>query len=151
MYCGQTAGWIKMPLSTEVSLGPVDIVLHMGLQLPLRRGTAAPLTFRLMLIVAKRSIDQDDTWYGNRHRSRPHCIRWGPSSSPSRKGHSSPSGLFGSCLLVIIILLLSVRCLSCLSFCLSVCNVGVLWPNGWTDQVETWQAGRPRPRPHCVT
>jgi len=37
----------------------------------------------------------------------------------------------------------------CLSF-LSVCDVGVLWPNGWMDQdeftVEVW----PRPRPHCV-
>jgi len=31
-----------------------------------------------------------------------------------------------------------------------VCNVGVLWPNGWTDQDETWHADRPRPWPHCV-
>ena len=31
-----------------------------------------------------------------------------------------------------------------------VCNVGVLWPNGWTDQDETWHAGSPRPWPHCV-
>ena len=31
-----------------------------------------------------------------------------------------------------------------------VCNVGVLWPNGLTDQDETWYAGRPRPWPHCV-
>jgi len=31
----------------------------------------------------------------------------------------------------------------CLSSCLS-------WPNGWTDQDETWHAGRPRPWPHCV-
>jgi len=31
-----------------------------------------------------------------------------------------------------------------------VCDIGVLWPNGWTDQDETWHAGRPRPRPHCV-
>jgi len=30
--------------------------------------------------------------------------------------------------------MLSVRCLS---VCLYVCNVGVLWPNGWTDQDET--------------
>jgi len=37
-----------------------------------------------------------------------------------------------------------------LVLCLSVCNVGVLWPNGWTDQDETWHAGRPRPWPHCV-
>ena len=33
---------------------------------------------------------------------------------------------------------------------LSVCNVGALWPNCWTDQNETWHAGRPRPWPHCV-
>jgi len=43
--------------------------------------------------------------------------------------------------------MLSVRCLS---VCLSVCNVGVLWPNIWMDQDETWHAGRPRPWPHCV-
>jgi len=30
--------------------------------------------------------------------------------------------------------MLSDRCLSCLSVCLSVCNVGVLWPNGEMDQ-----------------
>ena len=33
---------------------------------------------------------------------------------------------------------------------LSVCNVRVLWPNGWTDQDESWHAGRPRPWSHCV-
>ena len=37
----------------------------------------------------------------------------------------------------------------CLSF-LSVCNVGVLWPNGWVDQDATWYRGRPRPRRHRV-
>ena len=42
--------------------------------------------------------------------------------------------------------MLSVRCLSCLSC--PVCNVRALWPNGWTDQDETWQAGRPRPLPN---
>jgi len=35
----------------------------------------------------------------------------------------------------------------CLSVCLtcqscSVRNVGVLWPNGWTDQDEIWHAGK---------
>ena len=33
----------------------------------------------------------------------------------------------------------------CLSVCLSVCDVRALWPKGWTDQDETWHAGRPRP------
>jgi len=28
VLCGQTAGWIEMPLGTEVNLGPGDIVLH---------------------------------------------------------------------------------------------------------------------------
>jgi len=31
-----------------------------------------------------------------------------------------------------------------------VCEVGVWWPNGETDQDETWHAGRNQPRPHCV-
>jgi len=40
----------------------------------------------------------------------------------------------------------------CLSVCpvLSVCNVGVLWPNGWMDQGETRHMNRPRPRRPCV-
>ena len=25
-------------------------------------------------------MDQDETWHGGRPRSRPHCVRWGPSS-----------------------------------------------------------------------
>jgi len=33
---------------------------------------------------------------------------------------------------------------------LSVCDVGVLWLDGWMNQDETWHGGRPRPRPHCV-
>ena len=53
----------------------------------------------------------------------------------------------------------TVVCLSvCLSVCLycpvcpvlSVCDVRALWPNGWTDQDETWHAGRTRPWPHWV-
>jgi len=45
--------------------------------------------------------------------------------------------------------MLSVRSLSVLSVC-PVCNVRALWPNRWTDQDETWHAGRPRPWPLCV-
>ena len=33
---------------------------------------------------------------------------------------------------------------------LSVCNVGVLWPNFWMDQDETLHGGRPRPWPHWL-
>ena len=41
-------------------------------------------------------------------------------------------------------MLSTVVCLS--SPILSVCNVGVLWSNGWMDQDETWRAGRPWPQ-----
>jgi len=45
----------------------------------------------------------------------------------------------------------TVVCLSCpVLSCLSVCNIGVLWPKGWMDQDETWHVGRPRSWPHCV-
>ena len=39
--CGQTAGWIKMPLGTEVHLGPYCV--KWGPISPTERGTAAPL------------------------------------------------------------------------------------------------------------
>jgi len=31
-----------------------------------------------------------------------------------------------------------------------VCDVGVLWPNGWVDQDANWYGGRPQLRRHCV-
>jgi len=37
----------------------------------------------------------------------------------------------------------------CLSSPVLSVNVGVLWPNRWMTQDETWHTGRPRPRPHC--
>jgi len=39
VYCGQTAGWIKMPLATKVGLGPGRIVLHGDPDPPPKRGT----------------------------------------------------------------------------------------------------------------
>ena len=42
VYCGQTDGWVKMPLGMEVSLGPDDTVLEGDLALPMEKGTAAP-------------------------------------------------------------------------------------------------------------
>ena len=49
---GQTVGWIKLPIGTEVGLGPGDIVLDKDpLPIPKKGCTAAP-TFRLMSVVA---------------------------------------------------------------------------------------------------
>jgi len=39
------------------------------------------------------------------------------------------------------------RTVVCLSVC-PVCNVGVLWQNGWMNQDETWYGDTPWPWPH---
>jgi len=41
VYCGQTAGWMKTPLGTELDLGPGHIVLD-GVPALRETGTAAP-------------------------------------------------------------------------------------------------------------
>jgi len=48
VYCGQTAGWMKTPLGTEVDLSLGHIVL---VPAPRERGITAP-SFRSMCIVA---------------------------------------------------------------------------------------------------
>jgi len=54
VYCGQTAGWIKVALGMEVGLGPGHIVLD-GDTAPLPLKGAEPLpNFWPLFIVAKR-------------------------------------------------------------------------------------------------
>jgi len=50
VYCGQTAGWMKTPVGTEVDLSPGHIVLD-GVRALRETGTAAP-SFRPVSIVA---------------------------------------------------------------------------------------------------
>jgi len=45
VYCGQTAGRIKVPLGTEVDLCPGHIVLGQDPASPMERGTGAPSHF----------------------------------------------------------------------------------------------------------
>ena len=54
VYCGQTVGWIKIPLGVEVGLDPGDIVRWGPSSLVTERGTAAPI-FWPTSTVAKRS------------------------------------------------------------------------------------------------
>ena len=42
VYCGQTVGCIKMPLGTEVGLGPGDIVIDLDPATPARKGAQQP-------------------------------------------------------------------------------------------------------------
>ena len=51
VYCGQTAGWMKTPVGTEVDLGPGHFILE-GFPAIRERGTAAPPLFRPMSVVA---------------------------------------------------------------------------------------------------
>jgi len=53
VYCGQTAGWMKLVLGMEVGLSPGDFVSD-GEPLPLPKKGAEPPNFRPMFIVAKR-------------------------------------------------------------------------------------------------
>jgi len=120
VYRDQTAAWIKMSLGMDVGIGPDDIVLDAD-PAPLPKKGALS-NFRPMSIVAKRLSRWHLAWIWA--FSRPHCVRWGPSS-PCKKGHSPP--IFGLCL---------------------------LWPNGWIwmDEAATWYRSRPRPSrpgPHC--
>ena len=52
VYCGQTAGWIKMALGVEVGLSPGHIVLD-GDPAPLPKRGRSPPNFRPIFIVAK--------------------------------------------------------------------------------------------------
>jgi len=63
LYCGQTAGYIKMPLGMEVGLRPGDFVIN-GNPVPYPKRGAAPPNFRPTSTVAKRL-----------HRSRCHLLR----------------------------------------------------------------------------
>jgi len=88
VYCDQTAARIKMPLGTEVAgLGPDDIVFD-GTQLPSRKSGRAPSPiFGPFLLWPNGWMDQDGTWHGDWPRSRdsrPHCVRWVPSSRPQK-------------------------------------------------------------------
>jgi len=72
VYCGQTAGWIKMPLGTEVCLGPGDIVLDAD-------PAAQPPIFSQCLLWPNDWMHQYTAWYGGKPRPRRHCVRWGLS------------------------------------------------------------------------
>jgi len=52
VYCGQTAGWIKMALGTEVGLGPGHIVLDgdPATPLPAKRGGQSPQIYGPFLL-----------------------------------------------------------------------------------------------------
>jgi len=119
VYCGQTAGWIKMPLSTKVGLSPGDSVLD---------GDPAPLPTKGVEPPSQFSAH----FYSGQTTG---CIKMplgmGVGLSPGdfgldgdpvpfpQKGAEPPSPIFGPFL---------------------------LWPNDWMHQDATWYGCRPQPR-----
>jgi len=59
VYCGQTAGWIKMTLVTEVGLGPDDIVLDGDFAPSPIRGQSPPPILGPYLLWLNGWMDQD--------------------------------------------------------------------------------------------
>jgi len=120
VYCGQTAGWIKMRLRMEVGLGPFHSMLH-GDQAPPKGHS--PAIFGPCPLWPHSWMDSDATWYGGSPRPRPHCVRWW-SSSP-RKGAQPPnfrsmSGVAKRCPSQLLLSTCHV-CSQCLN------SVGVVW------------------------
>ena len=90
VYCGQMAGWIKMSLSTEVGLGPVDIVLN-GDSAPYEKrvGTEPPILAHVYCGQTVRWIKMPlgtEIELGSGHI----VFDGDQVPPPLRKGHSSP-------------------------------------------------------------
>ena len=107
--CGQTAGWINMPLGTEIGLGPGHIVLDREPAAPPKRGTAAstppPFSAHVCRGQTAGSIKMP---LGMEIGLNPgHIVLDGDPATPQR----DRAPIFGPC---------------------------VLWPNSWMDQDATW-------------
>ena len=86
VYCGQTVGWIKMKLGTEVGLGPSHIVLD-GDPAPLPKRSTAPPIFSPCLLWPNGWIKMP---LGMEVGPRPtrHCVRC------PQKGGTAPPPIF---------------------------------------------------------
>ena len=91
VYCGQTAGWMKLFLGMEVSLSPGDFVLD-GDPFPFPQKGAEPpsLIFGPFLLWPNGSMHQNATWYGCWPQPRGLCVRWRPSPPSPTKGVEPP-------------------------------------------------------------
>jgi len=104
VYCGQTVGWIKMPLNMEVSLGPGDIVLDGDPALPLQKagqqspsfadaGKTASCVYCGQMAVYIRMPLGVEVGLGQGN-----IVLYGDLASPTESG-TAPPPLFGPCLL----------------------------------------------------
>ena len=82
VHCGQTVGWIKTKLGTQVRRPrPWPHCVRWGHTSPPPKGHSPPI-FGPYLLRQNGCMDQDATWYGGRPRPRRLCVRWVPSPPP---------------------------------------------------------------------
>jgi len=120
LYCGQTAGWIKMALGMEVGLGPVHIVLDGDTATLPKQGDRAP-QFSAHLYCG-RTAGCIKMPLGMEVGLSPGDFVLDGDPAPYSK-RAEPHPIFGPRL---------------------------LWRNGCIDKDATWYGGRPRPTRHCV-
>ena len=101
VYCGQTAGWIKMALGMEVGLGPGHIVLDgdWGPNYPPQKSGQSP-QFSAHFYCGQTAGCITIPLGVEEGLSPGHSVRWGPSS-PSRKRGRSPLPNFRSMSIVV--------------------------------------------------
>ena len=88
--CGQTAGWIKIPLGMKVGISQATLC-YMGIQLP-QMGHSPQFSAHVY-------GGQTDGWSKMPHGTEAGHIVLDGNPAPSRKGHRSHPSLFGLCLL----------------------------------------------------
>ena len=122
VYCGQTAGWMKLVLGIEVGLNPGDFVLD-GDPVPFpQKGAETPPQFSAHFYCGQTAACIKMP-LGMELGLRPDdFVLDGDPVAPPQKGGRTPQ-IFGPCL---------------------------LRPNGWMDEAGTWHSGRPHRRRVCV-
>ena len=93
VYCGQTAGWIKVPFGTEIGLGPGYIALDGDPAPTPKKEHSSPPIFDPFLLWQNGWMIKMPLGRKVGHRPWPHCVRREPSSS-SLKGAQPPTRNF---------------------------------------------------------
>jgi len=88
VYCGQTAGWLKLVLGMEVSLSPGDFVLDGDPALSRKGGR--PQIFGPCLLRPNGWMDEAGTWHEGRPQPSRLCVSWGPSPLPQKGAEPPP-------------------------------------------------------------
>jgi len=151
-YCGETVGWIKMPLGTEVGLGPCHTGYGDPAPPPKEKGTATSH------FAAHVSCGKTAGWIriplgADVGLSLDYVVLDGEGTPPPRKGHSSPSFFSAHCsvshprILPITQIIDGAQPLNFGS--LNFRPMSVIRPNVWMDQDTTWYVGLGPG--HCVT